>query len=299
MKAPLILVIYRQSTYTEMLSDDTPNSTAEMLRREEPLVSDIMQAHKAHLASMERVKEILSRRELSSTWRHDFSDVNPDDFNLVITVGGDGTVLHASHSIGSTPVLALNSSPKTSAGYFTAGDVDKLPELLNRIEDNTLETTALRRMAVMVNDDLMNARVLNDVLFSHECPASTTRYLITHGEDSQEQTSSGVWVSTAAGSTAAIRAAGGKVMRFGSRRLQFVVREPGSSGGADNLCRATITKGFVTADKPLSIQSKTSTARLYIDGPHVVRPVNFGDIITFYGATEPLLLLGHRSKNNA
>jgi len=119
------------------------------------------------------------------------------------------------------------------------------------------------------------------------------------GDAVEEQLSSGVWVCTAAGSTAAVRAAGGKEMRAGSRRLQFVVREPGPLSGVRGPQSPALIKGFAACDCPISIRSKTSTARLYLDGPHIVHPIDFGDVVTFGGAARPLRLLGYRSQNNS
>jgi len=216
-----------------------------------------------------------------------------------LTVGGDGTVLHASHSIGDTPVLAINSSPSTSVGYFTCGDATDFSDILDKTLSGELKTTKLYRMMVKVNGEVDNSRVLNDVLFSHDCPASTTRYILRKGDESEAQMSSGVWISTAAGSTAALRAAGGKVMRVGSRMIQFAVREPGPSGGAEEFRRPKMVRGFAKKDETLIIRSKTSSSKLYIDGPHVVASVEYGDIITFSSGCCPLQLLGYRSENNS
>jgi hypothetical protein len=88
-------------------------------------------------------------------------------------------------------------------------------------------------------------------------------------------------VGTAAGSTAALKAAGGRPMSPRSRRLQFVVREPFPSGGGTARRLPVTTKGVIPDGSRLSLFSKTDVARLYIDGPHVVFSVNFGDKITF------------------
>ena len=90
---------------------------------------------------------------------------------------------------------------------------------------------------------------------------------------------SGVWISTAAGSTAAIRAAGGRVMPPRSKRLQFLVREPLPEHRAVAGQQSTITRGFITENESLTIRSKTDTAKLFVDGPHVVFPVEFGSVI--------------------
>ena len=212
-------------------------------------------------------------------------------------MGGDGTLLHASHSIDDTPVLAINSSPHTSVGYFTAGEAADFEEIFDKALDGSLVSTRLFRMEVRVNGEVVSNRVLNDVLFSHDCPASTTRYLLQHDDLHEEQMSSGVWISTATGSTAAIRAAGGNqcpsgLAEFNSRFATGAFRRRARSG------RATLVRGCVRKHETLSIRSKTSAARLYIDGPHVAVPVDFGDIVTFSGGLRPINLLGHRSQKN-
>ena len=293
-----ILVIHRRSTIAEV-SAHRDGALARLLRTNDPLVVKYVKAHEHHERAMELVCDALKERSLEATWRYDLGGIEPDDFDLVITVGGDGTVLHASHSIGDTPVLAINSSPETSVGYFTAGGAGEFAPLLDRVLEGSLDCQRLFRMEVKVNGEVVNTRVLNDALFSHDCPASTTRYELRCSEGTEAQLSSGVWVATAAGSTAAVRAAGGRRMRAGSRMLQFAVREPGPFGGAVFPTLPDLTKGFVRRDDTLSIRSMTPAAKIWIDGPHVVVPVEFGDIITFSGGAGPLNLFGYRDKNKS
>lgn len=293
-----ILVIHRRSTVAQ-ISGDRSDAMARLLRHKDPLVDKYVEAHAHHEAAMSAVRSALGERGLDATWRHDLGGIEPDDFDLVITVGGDGTVLHASHSIGETPILAVNSSPETSVGYFTAGGASEFPDLLDRALGGDLGCQRLFRMEVKVNGEVVNTRVLNDCLFSHDCPASTTRYELRCRDGKEMQLSSGVWVATAAGSTAAMRAAGGRAMRAGSRMLQFAVREPGPFGGAEYPALPRLTKGFVKRGETVSIRSMTAAAKIWIDGPHVVVPVEFGDIITFSGGARPVCLYGYKEKNNS
>jgi NAD+ kinase len=288
-----ILVIHRRSPYTDMVPGGATPDVADMFEANDPFVENIVKAHEAHENAMEQVAAALERRDIESTWCHDLDGVDPDSFDLVVTVGGDGTVLHASHNIGGTPVLAVNSSPKTSVGFFTACGARGFPAVLDQVLAGEARPTRLHRMSVSVGGEVVSDRVLNDVLFCHDCPASTTRYLLTLRGRSEDQVSSGVWVATAAGSTAAIRAAGGRQIQAGSGRLQFAVREPGPCGGAEDYRLPTVTHGFVEQGETLEIRSRTTAARIYIDGPHVVFPVGFGDTVTFTGAADPLNLLGY------
>ncbi len=296
MEDPRILVVLLRSTYTHLVSERRHPGVARLVKSEDPLVEKIVAAHKKHDESIREVKRVLKERRLRSTWLGSIGELDLNEYDLVVTVGGDGTVLHASHAIGNTPVLAVNSSPSTSAGFFTAATAEDFCTVLDQVLAGEFEPVKLCRMEIRVGDEVVTRRALNDVLFCHDCPASTTRYVLTYDGESEDQISSGVWVATAAGSTAAIRAAGGKAMRPRSRRLQFVVREPFPPRGAGMQKPPRLVGGFVSDGESFAIRSKTEAARLYVDGPHVVFPVDFGDIVTFSRSDEPLTLFGYNKK---
>jgi NAD+ kinase len=135
--------------------------------------------------------------------------------------------------------------------------------------------------------------VLNDALFSHLSPAATTRYAIRFRAREEEHKSSGVWVATAAGSTAAIRSAGGREQPISSKHLQFVVREPYQRGKAAYRVR----KGLIGPHERLELQSQMRAGRLYLDGPRIWHAVEIGSRLELSRSDEPLLLLGFRGRN--
>lgn len=290
MKGPRILVVHRRSAYTDIVTDNKHPKIKKLIRSKSPLVQGLVSAHQSHTESMRLVKKALVDRKISHTWRHHIDDIDTDDFDLVVTVGGDGTVLHASHAIDQTPVLAVNSAPGTSVGFFTCTDAAGFGASLDKVLNGARKPTRLTRMEVRVNGEVVTDRALNDVLFCHDCPASTTRYVLSFDGIVENQLSSGVWVATAAGSTAAIKAAGGKTMTPRSKRLQFMVREPFPSGGATAQTLPKTVSGFILEGEALTISSKTDMARLYVDGPHVVFSVNFGDEVKLSNANRPLRL---------
>lgn len=97
--------------------------------------------------------------------------------------------------------------------------------------------------------------------------------------------SSGLRVSTAAGSTAAMLSAGGFAMPILSKDLQFMVREPISMDAA-----STLVHGFVKSDETMEITWFCQEGSLYIDGSHVVQRILYGDSIQFSGRA-PILKL--------
>src|SRR5262249_21906151 len=84
--------------------------------------------------------------------------------------------------------------------------------------------------------------------------------------------SSGVWISTAAGSTAGIGSAGGKKMPLRSRRIQYLVRELYREPNR----KYQFTRGFVEPGDAITIASKMAEGQLYIDGARTMYPFPFG-----------------------
>jgi len=192
--------------------------------------------------------------------------------DLVITVGGDGTALGASHYVRDGAMLSVNSAPGDSVGHFCCVSRKNFAERLDAILDSESKPVELARLQIALDGKALPELALNDVLVAHDCAASTTRYLIRVGDREEEQRSSGVWVSTAAGSTAGIGSAGGKKMPLRSRRIQYLVRElyrePNRS--------YQFTRGFVEPGEAITIASKMAEGELYIDGARTMYPFGFG-----------------------
>lgn len=87
--------------------------------------------------------------------------------------------------------------------------------------------------------------------------------------------SSGLRVSTAAGSTAAMLSAGGFRMPILSKDLQYMVREPIMPAAASS----EIMHGLV---KPKQVMKATWSSKegvIYIDGSHVCHSIQYEDVV--------------------
>ena len=248
------------------------------------------------MTTVAEVKRALEDLGAETTW-HD----RPHGFrvegrcDLVVTVGGDGTLLAVSHGIGpGTPLLGINSSPSHSVGFFCAAKKGDAAKALSTALAGGLRRIELTRMRVELNGRALHDRVLNEALFCHASPAATSRYILrlVRGRDrvvaSEEQKSSGLWVGPAAGSTAAQKSAGGKVLPLASHKLQYVVREPYRGVGH----ALSLTVGLVDEGERLELKSKMRQARLFLDGDHIVHDVTIGDVVTMRRSDEPLVVLG-------
>ena len=113
-------------------------------------------------------------------------------------------------------------------------------------------------------------------------------YTLRSGDVEETQKSSGVWFASAAGSTAAIRSAGGRRLPLRSRRLQYLVREPYIADGPG----LSLGKGLVAPGAHVELTSKTRQGRLYIDGSHRYTTCGLGDVLQVSTAAPPLRVLG-------
>lgn len=208
---------------------------------------------------------------------------------LVITVGGDGTLLATSHWVTGAVLLGVNSAPRSSVGYLSLARRAGLARLLARIASGDLLPQQVSRLEVVLNEGTHGRLLppaLNDVLIAHEQPAATSRYGLRLGRKLEEHRSSGLWVATATGSTAGIRSAGGSAMPLTARRLQFRARELYQVRGRD----ATLGSGFVEAGQELVVESAMESGWLYLDGARMAIRFPFGARAIFRVAREPLLL---------
>jgi len=289
-----VLVISKKSSYQRLVRERRNRRIARLLASGDRTVDRLEQAHEDHQRSVEHTREVLRELGVHAIFRSlDTRKKTSDDFDLIVTLGGDGTLLWASHMVThDRPMVAINTAPKDSVGYFCAADAGNLDRVLDDAVSGKLEPTRLTRMAVELDGRVLSKRVLNDILFCHECPAATARYLIHHGDVEEDHRSSGVWVGPAAGSTAAQRSAGGRRLPIRSQRMQYVVREPYQVGDQ----RFQLAKGLVEPGEELWIRSKMLDGRVYIDGPHRDHRVPFGAQLRMWRSDQPLVLLGLRRR---
>ena len=293
---PRVLVVYKKSTYQRYVGR-AQERLEELIAHSDVTVEGLLREHEIHQETLKRAKKALRDLGARAVLRYR-PEPMPEEgaWDMIVTLGGDGTLLWASHlADAGTPMLAINSAPDTSVGYFCAGDAHDVHDVLDAALSGKLKSSRLARMRVEVGSRVISTRVLNNALYCHESPAATSRYILEHEGRTERQMSSGVWVGPAAGSTAALGSAGGKVLPVGSQKLQFVVREP-YCGVAH---RYEIVKGFVSPGGELSIRSRMTKGRLFLDGTQKVHAVGIGDRVRMTLSDEPLTLLGLKRSSDA
>jgi NAD+ kinase len=287
------VVVVKRTSYRRAVDEqrDSGRDTGieALLRRQDPAVDRMLGSHREHEETLAEVDRALTSLGVRATWvRRAHAAFDPAGADLVVTVGGDGTLLAASHHVGSQPLLGINSAPSHSVGFFCAAEKGSVEQALSRALSGRMRVLELARMEVLINGTSVTRRVLNDALVCHHSPAATSSYLLEYGGRVEEQKSSGFWIGPAAGSTAAQRSAGGRILPLRSKRLQLVVREPYTPASE----RLRLTHLLVPDGHEVRVRCKMQGARMFVDGPHAPIDLAFGDVLVFRRSPESLDVLG-------
>ncbi|CAM6099549.1 unnamed protein product [Calypogeia fissa] len=282
------------------------------------MLGNLMDRHRAHEDAVQLCKDVLERKT-NVQWCLLREELNTRirDVDLVVTVGGDGTLLQASHHLDdSIPVLGVNSDPtrpneveekleqfdaNRSTGHLCATSADTFQQVLDEILEGGREPTQLSRISTRVDGIEIGTPALNDVLLAHPNPAAVSRcaFSISKAGEVAASTptvhcrSSGMRVCTGAGSTAAMRSAGGYPMDQQSPDLQYMVREPISPHPR----LKDYLHGWVRPSEVMSVQWGCRRGMLYFDGSHLVHEINFGSSIQF-SSNAPALKIFVRPNQN-
>jgi NAD kinase len=190
--------------------------------------------------------------------------------DIVVTIGQDGLVVNTAKYLAGQPVIAVNPDPSRFDGILLPFQVQQAPQvILNLLEGHN--TTRAITMAEAVLNDGQTLLAFNDLFIGVQTHTSA-RYRLTIGDRNEQQSSSGLIVSTGAGSTGwlssmfnmatgVVQFATGTIPDIDSSewrfdweepRLIFVVREPFVS----RTSQASIVAGVLMQGEELILESQ-------------------------------------------
>jgi NAD kinase len=187
----------------------------------------------------------------------------PED--LVVTLGQDGLVANTAKYIGKQPLIAVNPDPEHFDGILLPFLPGQSAHALERVLAGKCRIRPVTLAEARMND---GQRILafNDLFLGAQTHVSA-RYRIRWAKSEEPQSSSGVLVSTGAGSTGWVSSVfnmasgvaalnGGHAVRpvrldWEDRRLLFVVREPFVSRHS----KASIVAGILEQQQALELES--------------------------------------------
>jgi NAD+ kinase len=234
-------------------------------------------------------------------------DAIPKKTDLVITAGGDGTLLSVARSVAARniPILGVNMG---SMGFLTELQPDELWPRLEQIVqgDFRIEERAALRVRLSREDQILSDQMaLNDVVIAKSALARMiTLELLLDKVKVATYTSDGLIVSTPTGSTAYSLSAGGPILDPGVNA--FVVTPicphsmayrptvvPGTTGVRVMLKGKTHEDVFVTLDGQIGFPIKHHDLLKVDQHPSPVRLIRLTDR-SFYEVLHQKLKWGER-----
>jgi len=209
-----------------------------------------------------------------------------EDADLVITLGGDGTLLTAARALvdKNTPLLGINLG---RLGFLADVSYDDFESYFDAVVAGrySVEKRFFIEGKFFDGDDLLSSNIaLNDIILHSYESASMIEYEVSSGGDLiHVQRSDGVIVTTPTGSTAYALSGGGPVMHPLLDTLAIVP-----------ICPHTLSNRPIVlpADQPIEIRlgQDSLLAKVSYDG-HSTKIVNRENRILITRYSEPLTLL--------
>ena len=185
-------------------------------------------AYGQYKSTLNAVKKVLKKYSISYKLV-DRDKLKEEQFlgkNLVIPVGGDGTFLRASQFVKTQLIFGVNADAKNKEGFFMQSDKSNFEPRLKKIMNNKFKIKKLPRLEARIDNHKIWNFALNEFFIGPKKSYHAAKYIVQIKNKKERQKSSGILVTTPAGSYAWARACSNKTLPLDSKDYQFVVREP-------------------------------------------------------------------------
>ncbi|MFH1174407.1 MAG: NAD(+)/NADH kinase [archaeon] len=267
-----ILAVYRKTEYEKQQERGT---WRELLEKDPQEAAHLLLKHEEEKVTLDKVMQALQPYTHDLILREQFKHVQNKD--LVISVGGDGTFISASHAIGDTPLLGVNAT-RFSVGFYTAATGDTIASMLSTLD--AVPRTTLQRYRLFIDDYAIPEMMLNDVRIGDSNPAETIDDVRVNGKALQGKQYA-ILACTPQASTAWMWNEGGLVMPLHEPRLQYTF-----------LSRRNKQHLFA---EDLHVKLKAKHGMLYIDGSYTHYPFTSRNTIHIVPG-EKLTIIGDLAK---
>ncbi|MEM3431616.1 MAG: NAD(+)/NADH kinase [Candidatus Micrarchaeia archaeon] len=219
---------------------------------------------KEHKKTVKEIKKVLAKYKINSVFvkKENKRKKLPKKTDLVISVGGDGTFIDASHLIkDDTFILGVNSDPLSSEGAHTNVTRKDFEKRILQIIEGDFAVEKWTRLEVTINSSKKKEYALNEIYIGASHIYNTSRYSLFVNGRWERQKSSGILISTGCGSTAWYSSAGGRPFGKTAKEGRFIVREPYCGR---LICGRTIS-GIIKEGEELKIKSEMRDGMIAID----------------------------------
>ena len=283
-----VLILYKKSAYKIYFLEKRGSFSVRNRSLIQKELGHFKKAHDEHYATLREVERVLCKYKIHFTKAHRHRNIQYSRYDLVITIGGDGTFLEAARDIDNSVLLGVNSSLSYSVGKFCPAHAKNFQDIFTRILRKNAKVHRLERLHIKVDGYHKPIDCLNDVLVCHKNPAAMSRYALKIGQRREEQRGSGLWIAAPAGSSGAIHSAGGQVMPQTAKEIQYMPRELYWGGSF----KYRLKGGVLSSRQSLTVISLMRQGRVYIDGTHLEFLFPFGAAMKVTRSPYPVKTIG-------
>lgn len=305
-------IIIRDKTRLEQLIERF-NSRGQAKFYIERSGGDFQQYEKEHVVFYQSLKTVEKSLIEKLKYKVIFRDFLPTyiftENDMVVVVGQDGLVANTAKYVSGLPIMAINPDAKQYDGVLLAFTPDTFKQSMQDLLKHKYSTESIV-MAEALLDDGQRLLAFND-LFIGAASHVSSRYTIQFKGKEEQQSSSGIIVSTGAGSTGWLssvfnmannvgqylhqgqkKGPQGITFQWDEDKLIFVVREPFLS----QVTQADIGFGVISKNQKLTITSKMpNNGVIFSDGVEAdFLKFNTGSTVTIGVAKEKARLVVYR-----
>ncbi len=215
-----------------------------------------------------------------------------DNPNLVISVGGDGTILEAVHSYMGKDCNFVGVHTGT-LGFFTDYRINEIDMLIEDVQTNkgTINKRYLLEVEVLANNRSYTFYALNEMRTDHDYTTQTINISI-NGDFLEVFRGNGICISTNSGSTAYNKSLGGAVIYPGIQIMQMT-EVAGISHNAYHSLGSPIILG---ASNEISLKSRNFST-LYLGMDHLCHVITNVDEIKVRVSNKYVKFIEYRERS--
>ena len=190
--------------------------------------------------------------------------------DLIVVIGQDGLVANTAKYVNGLPIIGVNPDPERYDGVLLKHTSNGLNAIIKNVVNNAYKTKQVTMAKAHLNDG-QTLLAFNDFYIGADSHISS-KYSIEFNGSKELQSSSGIIVSTGAGSTGWLSSIFnmtnnindfhngttdkcGTLLNWNDNKLIFVVREPFLS----KISKVSVGYGIITESKKLKIESNMPT----------------------------------------
>ena len=181
--------------------------------------NNIHDDHQRHYSAYNLLIEQLTKNNLKFSCIKD-RQIQETDFELydiVVTLGGDGTFINSCAKILSQKIIGINSEPRKSVGGLARFVPSDIIELCANISTDRLKIENWDRLSAKINGNELPVWAINEILVSKPSIYQTSKLHIKTQNHQAFCYGNGIIISTQRGSTAFYHSASG--MPFGNQEF--------------------------------------------------------------------------------